>query len=278
MDKAVYKHAILSHMDHVIRMNLCLVFVAFLTCPFLVHAATVPAGFAPGTLWLSRSTATAGDTITIYTVVYDGASAPIEGDVIFNIDDVSLGKQHFKLAAGASQIVSQPWSAKSGAHTFSAAIQNVTGVSGIASTKTNTAEITVLAPTPTALDQVQNSVANIVASSSPAVQNIAQKVFATTEDVRAKGASWLSDQLFDDQSIASSTTAHNGQVLGAETYKAPPSAPPAGASIFAQVKFWVVRVLLYIFQLKWIFYVMLMVVIYILFKVIQGFFVYRRPL
>lgn len=256
-------------------------FLAVLPLLFLPGTAladTVPAGFAPGSLWVSTTQATAGDSITIYTVVYDSAVNPIEGDVSFMVDGDSIAGQHFKLAAGASQILSAKWTASAGAHSFSASIANVSGLasSTIEAARTNTAQITVAAAAPSPLSQVSDTLSSIVASSSPAVQNIAQSVFGATEDLREKGADWLSSALYDDQSgsraASSSILAPKGQVLGASTFR------PAASSTSAleSAKRALLSALLYIFQVRVLFYLLLVFVLYILFKVIQGFFRYRE--
>ena len=62
--------------------------------------ASAAAGFAPGSLWLSKTEAKAGETLKIFTVVYDSGLSPIEGDVVFTVDAKNAGTRHFKLNAG----------------------------------------------------------------------------------------------------------------------------------------------------------------------------------
>src|SRR5512141_2341625 len=101
-------------------------FAVSLLLPTCVFAA-IPAGFAPGALWLSKTEASAGETIKVFTVLYDSSANPLEGDLDFIVDGDSIQTLHFKLGAGESQMLSADWVAEEGVHTFSAALNNVSG-------------------------------------------------------------------------------------------------------------------------------------------------------
>lgn len=248
----------------------------FVILPSLASAAS-EAGFAPGSLWLSRTSARAGDAVKVYTVVYNSSSSAIEGDVIFLSDKDEIGGQHFKLGSGETQILSTSWKALIGTHTFSAKLKNVSGVEHAAATvETNAVSIKVEAAPPTAIEQAQNSLTSAI--SNPTIKGIADTVIDTTEGIRASGADWLNQQLVKDAAALSNTP--SGKVLGVEIQNAEAadsgSAKSSAGSIISKVKTAVLKGLYQVFSVRYLFYIALLVVIYILFKIIQGFFRYRR--
>src|SRR3990167_2198472 len=107
-------------------------FILLLAFPFISLAETVNlrAGFAQSAIWMSRSHVVAGESVNIFTVLYNSSDNSISGDVVFSIDDVSIGTKNFTLGAVETQTVSVPWVAKSGNHTASARIEKAAG-SGI---------------------------------------------------------------------------------------------------------------------------------------------------
>ena len=243
----------------------------------LVVFASAAAGFAPGSLWLSKTEAKAGETLKIYTVVYDSSPSAIEGDVVFTVDAKDAGTQHFKLNAGETQIVSSDWKAVAGTHTFSASLKNVSGIAGVANTQTNSTNITVADAPPSPIAQYTNVVTNIITSSSPAVQNIFQTVASTTEGLRQAGVEWLNKALFTDQSLAADARKPDPEVLGTSTSNVISSSTAQKGGFFGSVWRYILQVLLFIFTIKLLFYIALLVVIYVLYKVIRAIFSGRRP-
>lgn len=241
----------------------------------------ISAGFAPGSLWLSKTEARAGETLKIFTVVYDSSASPIEGDIAFVVDETKLGTQHFKLAAGETQILSHEWKAAAGAHTFSATIENVTGASSIAQTQTDVVAIRVAEAAPSPIAQITNTAANVLASSSPLVQNVANTVFNTTEDWRQAGSDFLSKALYTDAAytppVGTVAAADNGEILGTSTLKATASSATSSGGIVGSLWHSILRALLLVFNIKIFFYIALLVVLYILYRVVRAVFTLRRP-
>lgn len=239
--------------------------------------ASAAAGFAPGSLWLSKTEAKAGETLKIYTVVYDSSSSNIEGDVVFTVDAKDAGTQHFKLNAGETQIVSSDWKAIAGTHTFGASLKNVTGVAGAANTQTNSTNITIADAPPSPIAQYSNVVTNIISSSSPAVQNIVQSVASTTENWRQAGVDFLSKALYTDQVLATDNRRQEPAVLGTSTSNVISSSTAKKSGFFGSVWRYILQALLFIFTIKLLFYFALLVVVYILYKIIRAIFSERRP-
>lgn len=157
----------------------------------------VPAGFAPGPVWLSQSTPTAGNSVRLYTVVYNSSPTAIEGSVTFMVDGSALGSVPFSLDAGESAIKSVTWTAQEGTHEFSA---HISGVIERSTKVTATVEravtiplsITILPapPKPVALEAIDSAEA-VVASSTPVIASMVSATTATTESLRKAGESYL---------------------------------------------------------------------------------------
>ena len=234
--------------------------------------ASAAAGFAPGSLWLSKTEAKAGETLKYLYGRVRQRPFPIEGDVVFTVDAKDAGTQHFKLNAGETQIVSSDWKAVAGTHTFGASLKNISGVAGVANTQTNSVNIAVTEASPSPITQYTNVVTNIISSSSPTVQNIVQKVASTTEGWRQAGVDWLNKAIYTDQSLATSAPKPDPEVLGTSTSNVVSSSTAQKGGFFASAWRYVLQALLFIFSLKILFYLCLLVVLYILYKIIRAVF------
>jgi rRNA maturation endonuclease Nob1 len=241
--------------------------------PLVVFAASA-AGFAPGELWLSKTEANAGDTVKVFTVLYDSSDTSIEGDVDFIVDSDSIQTEHFKLGAGESQMYSADWVATEGAHTFSAQLKNVSGVGALSASASNAVKISVAKSAPSLTSTYINVANSFIASTSPAVANIVQQIASTTEGWRQAGADWLSSALYTDQALASSTSPEP-EVLGTSTIAVQNTAQQGG--IWTTLKHVALTALLYIFNLRILFYLSLLVVLYVLYKIVRAIFGLRRP-
>ena len=56
-------------------------FLSFFAPLFAFASAISNAGFIPSPLWFSRDTFFAGETVRVYTIVYNGSEADIRGTV-----------------------------------------------------------------------------------------------------------------------------------------------------------------------------------------------------
>lgn len=200
--------------------------------PLASFAASVPAGFPASSLWLSRTDLTDGESVTIYTVVYNSSDASVALDVTFKVDAQVLGTKSITAAPGTTQIVSHAWSAEEGSHAFTAHLSG--DVTELAATNTATTSVSV-APKPPPPEAVLQTVAaataveSAIASTTPVVQNIASSTFATTESIRASTVKVL-------EKLASSTTP-KGEVLGAEDEQ--PITPEENAATSFDISAWI---------------------------------------
>ena len=188
------------------RLVVGLLFLLLFAPPFVSLADTGPsAGFAPS-IWMSRTNVVAGESVNIFTVLYNSSDNPISGDVIFTVDSASIGTKDFTLASGETQIVSWPWTAKVGSHTVSARIEKTVGVSESPNVLNQTAgNITVsidAPPPPSPAAQVLSTVTSAlqtgVASTAPAVLGAANALFSATESLREQAKAALLKQLAEN--------------------------------------------------------------------------------
>jgi len=85
-------------------------------------------GFAPGNLWFSKEPSVPGETVKIYTLVWNGSKDDISGTASFFDNDKLISKQNFILAAdGSSKILSAPWTVLPGYHKIYAQITDSSG-------------------------------------------------------------------------------------------------------------------------------------------------------
>ena len=240
-------------------------------------ADSVPAGFPPGSLWLSATNATSGNTLTIYTVVYNSSASLVSGDVVFSMDGATLGTKHFDADPGTTQIVSEAWTAVAGTHSFSAQIQNSSS-GGLSNTTTGSVSVRVAAPPPppavvTNTIETASAAQSIAASTTPILQNIASTTLATTEGIRAAGLTELQNLAAAASSSAASSTI-SGKVLGISDYQPQGTdtsvTASAGLSSIGTLLNGAWRgalgFLIVIFSSKLWFYILLFVVLFVVYK------------
>lgn len=150
-------------LNHMMRFLLFLLFFIF---PIIVSAASISnAGFIPAPLWFSRDTFFAGESVRVYTVVYNGSDSDIRGTVEFLNGEQVIGSDDFSLAQGGrSQDIWIDWKAVEGEHRVSARIVRArVALSGgqeesIDLSQTATPEVRVSVDTDTDKDSVGNKV------------------------------------------------------------------------------------------------------------------------
>ncbi|MBY0294292.1 hypothetical protein K2Q08_03100 [Patescibacteria group bacterium] len=197
--------------------------LAVASVPGLTHAAaSIPAGFAPGPIWLSQSAPIEGTNLYLNTVVYDGGATALEGTVSFLVDGKSIGSTTFALSSGESSIKSVAWVAVPGTHTVSAEITSILdsatkATTSIASASTTalSVHVTPLPPKPVTPPATTTPITEAT-SSAPLVQDIFAKTSTITESIRTAGESYLTK--LAAAPTAATSTARKGSVLGAETH------------------------------------------------------------
>lgn len=214
--------------------------VAIALFPLSSHAA---AGFAPQSLFVSKESPAAGEEILIHATVFNSESKSVNGSVEFAVDGDPIGSQEFELATGEAKIISTKWKATSGEHQFNAYID---GTPEIKLTTSSSVKVTVRDEPVSQVQQLAGAlsggISSVIASSSPAVQSVANTIYAKTESWREAGLAYLSDALKDAttspaiiaRSSGATSTVSQGAVLGTSTV--PKGAEPSDSSLFSGVR------------------------------------------
>lgn len=92
----------------------------------LAYASGVPvenAGFIKANIWYSSETFYAGDTVRVYTAIFNGTSSDLSGSVEFLDNSILIGRTEFDLLSSGKVIdVSVPWVSTEGKHVITARI------------------------------------------------------------------------------------------------------------------------------------------------------------
>ena len=82
------------------------------------------AGFLPSNIWYSKDPFEEGDTIKIYTLVFNSDKKELSGSVLFFDNETLLGKKTFNASASSVAQVSINWQVTAGDHLIFAKIEN----------------------------------------------------------------------------------------------------------------------------------------------------------
>ncbi len=161
------------------------------------------AGFIPDTLWLSKDQTLAGETITIYTAVWNSSPEDISGSVIFYDNDTKLATIPFILSGnGSTKVLSTQWKVSAGNHKLYATVSESKGASqgkpevtvSLAYDETKTTEKFVSAPVKAesatgttkeiAVEVVENLQAKIEEVLPSGIKDVSHVVARATEPLR----------------------------------------------------------------------------------------------
>lgn len=237
--------------------------------PFVVLAAggDLPAGFAPNSIWVSSTHITAGDSVNIFTVVYNSSDVSLAGDVNFMIDGTSVGTRNFSIKAGDTRIASVPWIAVVGSHSAAAQLEKISD----ADTNTNASVLNQMtdvitisvgsAPPPSAAVQAAATITNIVMQGAQSAAPTVQNAFNSLEYLRENAVHSLERQLSAAPEVHSA-------VLGTSTSDVAGTNPAQGG-IFGT--FWrtILQGLLFVCRIQVLFYASLLIVLFILYKLVR---------
>ncbi len=247
-------------------------------------------GFIPGNIWYSKDPFFEGDTVTVYTVVSNGGTGLFSGTVEFFDQNVILGKKDFSIAPGLYQTLSISWQVTAGDHAISAQIINanqvVTGVgkqsmvpprSDTGADKRFVAKkvnAIVAAPGAVISDAVSAGLTktqDFVNSVIPAgVKDSTSSTVGGIDSTRASISDSVSNSISDTQKTIDSWKPTTNVVKG-KTIVTPAVVPGAVEKPFTYVKLFFLKLLSLIFSHKWIFYILLVYIIFIILR-----FIYRK--
>ena len=175
---------------------------------FPIIAAELSAGFAPNSVWISRTNVTDGDSVNIFTVIYNSSDEGVTGELVFTIDGKTIGTKNFALLSGETKIESFPWTAEQGKHTVSAKIGKTLNTNTGATTAllyqtTTSVAVDILSPPPPSkttktLNLVASTLETAVSSSTPIILNALESLYNTTESFRTELKSSLEKQIEEE--------------------------------------------------------------------------------
>lgn len=91
--------------------------------PATLFAEAAPAGIPAGALWFSKEPIFAGETISIFTVVYNSTNYTLSGTAALRDGTTTISKKEFTVPGnGAVNTIVFPWEVTPGNHAFSVAI------------------------------------------------------------------------------------------------------------------------------------------------------------
>lgn len=97
--------------------------LSFTTVAYASDAPVKNAGFVQANIWYSKEPFFAGETVRIYTVIFNGSTQDLSGSVEFMDNGTSIAKAPFNLlGSGKALPVSVRWKAMEGKHTITARI------------------------------------------------------------------------------------------------------------------------------------------------------------
>ncbi|PCI20007.1 hypothetical protein COB64_02865 [Candidatus Wolfebacteria bacterium] len=109
------------------RFIISISFLCLFLLPFIsLHAAGEidNIGFIQRNIWYSKDPFTEGDSIMIFTGLFNSGPSSISGTVEFFDKNILLGDTDFSFESGTSGVVSIEWNVTSGDHVISAKITN----------------------------------------------------------------------------------------------------------------------------------------------------------
>lgn len=152
------------------------IFSLFAVCSLLftpTFAAAANVGIIKGNLWYSKSPFYVGETITLYSAIWNGETGKVSGHVSFSVNDVVIGKVPFSIGPGELSNVATKWVATTGASHIKAAITDATMLQNghevsitIENKETGTEDVTVTPDPAKALALAQQAVAAAQAAAS----------------------------------------------------------------------------------------------------------------
>lgn len=234
------------------------------------------AGFAKGSLFLSRSNVTEGEAVRVYTVVSNDATTTFTGSVIFTDGTLSLGSVAVTLTVGEAQTVSVYWKPTAGTHTVTAKLTSKSGTVAESESSNFTVKEK---PKPVDTASTTYPIATYVESSQaiedtvgnyvPAASGVIAPALDFIDSLRGKGAEAIQKGI--DWSKAK--MASKGQVEGAEDSKG--SWMDTAMTMLATLSLYGLTVLLFVISHIGAFYpVIAIIFFYLLWKLFRG---VRRP-
>ena len=261
-----------------------LLYLVFSPKVFALESTT---GFIPGQIWYSKETLIEGDTVNIYTAIWNGEKDTVSAKVEFYDKNVILGTREISISSGELKDVYIPWKITSGDHVISAKIiSSLATISGkqekVVLSRITTSGDKQFVPvvvknnigesvsgTDMLKNQIDKTTSEINSIVPEKVSTSVSNVFSAVDDLRNK-------TLTQVDTIKNTTQKEIGKVLGISTVT--PQNPAKVNNIqdavkkpIAYIKLFFLSILSFILGNKIIFYGILILIIFCILR-----FIYRK--
>jgi hypothetical protein len=260
----------------------------------VAHAATAPTttGIIAGQIWYSEDPLVAGDTVKVYTAVWNGDNNPLQARVEFFDQNVILGDRDIVVPAQSLKDVSVSWQVTPGDHIIHATITSSSLTTGtktqsVTLDHTTTADdhtfVPVVVTTPTGtpvktVDVIGDAVTNATSQIKDVIPPVITTNANSVDALRAKTADQIIASKIDVQKeIDTLNAAPSQKATTSSKGTVAPNNTPTASSLdatqkpIAYIKLFFLTILAFVFQYPVVFYVL---VVYILFLLLR--FIYRK--
>ncbi|MEI7720251.1 MAG: hypothetical protein WCI89_03530 [bacterium] len=166
-------------------------------CIALLPSFAGAASFANSSIFLSKSSAVAGDNIFVHVVIKNDTETKFAGNILFQDGDATIGTLPASLASGEGNVFSVSWVPTAGSHTITATLEDSGGATVEKQSGTFVVAAAPVSTNATQTASVDSSVAiqQTIANISPAVASTTQPLFSALDSVRQGAANIIQDQI-----------------------------------------------------------------------------------
>lgn len=277
------------------KRNLYIFILALLFNVSFVYADTAITGFIPGQIWYSKDVLVEGDTVKVYTAVWNGDTTSVNARVDFYDKNVILGSRDIVVEPSHLQEVSVSWKVTAGDHVISAKISSSSTVTNgkkeqVILDNVATSEDRTFVPVSLKIENdvpaktantVKNEVAKATTVAKDIVPNSISSSFYSVDSIRDSTYTQIVDgknktqkqiDLLNQQAQTKSTVV-NGKSSTDKAKVTPTESKPLDGTEkpIAYVKLFLLSVLGFIFGMPIIFYGLCAFLIFIIIR-----FIYRK--
>lgn len=253
--------------------------ICILVLPFTSFAASTieNSGIIDRTVWLSKESLVEGDSVDVYTVVWNGGNSSLSGNVVFYDGTTLLGKRTVNLSPKTTKVVSLTWKVSAGNHNITTSFEsaNVTDAKGqnqsvlVENSKSASLVVSVKSKnTTTAENQIKDFSSDVKNKTPLFVENAIDSIDSLRvdwsdkiADLKEKSKSELPNKKTPSATVSVPLDSENGigtpkLSTDTELIKSP----------FAYVKYFGYSLLSFILSSKLVFYGVVLLVIFIILK------------
>lgn len=258
-----------------------IIFFSLLSTSQVFAGDNTSVGFIQNPIWFSQDSIVSGDSVKIYTLIYNGSSDQLKGMVVFYNEKIVLGRREVIIPGKSVKDISIDWKPVSGTYKVRAVLESprlidlrgteLKTVDILQETKENVIEVKekelVKAEQnikDSGTENISKQFSELGTSLATNIPNTASNVFAKIDKARSDGVIFL-----DKQKNIAEEEKNKPVIKGDSVESKKPSFIPDNP--FAIVKYYFYTAALFVFNIKVIFFSLLILILYFLIR-----FVYRK--